>query len=82
MTIKQLIHRYLVPAWATDHTPDAMHPHKRRFTAVYRRKQGVVKNLWIGCGLVMIVLQASPPLVFALAMATMFLSFAILDETD
>lgn len=59
---------------------DTNHPHWRRYTARYRRKQGIVKNLWIGSGLAMLVI-GSLPTTFALALGTTFLSFVILDET-
>lgn len=74
------LHRLLLPTWAWDRSPDSNHPHKRRFTPVYRRKKGIVKNLWIASGLVMIVL-ATPAMALAIAMGTTFLSFVILDET-
>lgn len=74
-----LLHRVL-PEWIRDESPDGQHPHKRRFTTLYMRKKGFVKSVWIGSGLLMI-LVATPALVLALAMGTTFLSFAILDET-
>ena len=74
------IYRYLMPEWADDRSPDAAHPHRRRFTLAYRRKRGIVKNIWICCGLVMLS-TASPALIVALSLGTTFLSFLILDET-
>ena len=74
------LHRRILPDWALDESPDLQHPHKRRFTPPYIRKKGFVKSVWIGSGLLMI-LVATPALVLALAMGTTFLSFAILDET-
>lgn len=71
----------LAPRWADDHEPDRTHPHRRRFTAKYRRKQGIVKNIWIGSGLVMLA-QATPAVIVGLALGTTFLSFVILDETE
>lgn len=70
----------LAPGLNHDCTPDESHPHRRRFTAKYRRKQGIVKNIWIGSGLVMLA-QATPAVVIGLALGTTFLSFVILDET-
>jgi hypothetical protein len=70
-----------MPRWADDRSPDRDHPHRRRFTAGYRRKKGIVKNIWIASGLVML-LQASPAIIVALALGTTFLSFMILDETS
>ena len=70
----------ILPHWAKDRSPDRNHPHKRRFTGLYRRKKCIVRNLWIGSGLLMIVV-ATPALILAMALATTFLSFVILDET-
>ena len=70
----------ILPHWAKDRSPNLDHPHRRRFTGLYRRKKGIVRNLWIGSGLLMIVV-ATPALILAMALATTFLSFAILDET-
>jgi hypothetical protein len=72
--------RLLLPSWTGDQSPDRDHPHKRRFTRVYRRKKGIVRDLWIASGLVMILL-ATPAIALAIAMGTAFLSFVILDET-
>jgi hypothetical protein len=70
----------ILPHWAKDRSPDRNHPHKRRFTGLYRRKKCIVRNLWIGSGLLMIVV-ATPALILAMTLATTFLSFVILDET-
>lgn len=70
----------LMPDWLNDTSPDRNHPHRRRFTATYRRKRGIVKNIWIGSGLVMAV-QATPAVIISLLIGTTFLSFVILDET-
>ena len=74
------IQRHVLPHWVQDRSPDSRHPHRRRFTAGYRRKQGIVKNIWIASGLVMVI-HASPALIVAMALGTTFLSFVILDET-
>jgi hypothetical protein len=74
------LHRLLLPHWTRDRSPDRKHPHRRRFTRLYRRKQGIVKNIWIASGLIMIVL-ATPAMILALTLGTTFLSFVILDET-
>lgn len=71
--------RMLLPRWAGDQSPDPDHPHRRRFTPSYRRKQCIVKNIWICSGLLMLW-QATAAGVVALGLATAFLSFAILDE--
>ena len=70
----------LLPDWANDTTPDAEHPHRRRFTKRYRRKQAIVKNIWIVSGGIMI-LDGALATMFALSLGTTFLSFMILDET-
>jgi hypothetical protein len=74
------LQRYLLPDWSTDQSPDEDHPHRRRFTRRYRRKQRIVKNIWIGSGLLMLV-NATPEAIIALGLGTTFLSFVILDET-
>lgn len=73
--------KYVLPKWSNDHAPDHEHPHRRRFTRRYKRKQGIVKNIWIASGVVMII-QASPAIIFAMALGTAFLAFVILDETQ
>lgn len=75
------IRSFILPHWTGDRSPDGDHPHRRRFTSRYRRKRGIVKNVWIASGLVMAV-QASPAIIMALALGTTFLSFVILDETS
>lgn len=76
----ELLRRYLVPDAANDRIPDNRHPHRRRYTASYRRKRGICKNIWIGSGLLM-CLHATPETITALGLGTTFLSFMILDET-
>ena len=80
MKILRLLQRYIMPCWYGDETPDASHPHRRRLTAAYRRRRELVKWLWIGSGLVMLLAHAAPHYVLALALSTAFLSFMILDE--
>jgi hypothetical protein len=70
----------LLPNWAKGRTADRHHPHWRRYTASYRRKRGICKNIWICSGLVM-CLQATPEVIIGLGLGTTFLSFMILDET-
>jgi hypothetical protein len=74
------LQRVLLPHWAGDRSPDADHPHRRRFTARYRRKKCIVKNVWICSGLLMLW-QATPAVILTLGLGTTFLSFLILDET-
>jgi len=71
----------LLPNWLFNCKPDPAHAHRRRFTPGYLRKKQCVKSLWIGSGLLMIAGSALPGFVFALALATTFASFCILDET-
>ena len=78
---KYRIDRLVLPDFLEDRCPDDEHPHRRRFTAAYRRKRGLVKNVWMVSGLVM-ALQGSLAIVLALVLGTTFLSFVILDETD
>lgn len=80
MNPQQWIRRLIMPRWVEDRTPQRDHPHWRRFTAKYRRKRSIVKNVWIASGLVM-ALEASPAIIVAMALGTTFLSFVILDET-
>lgn len=81
MRLYERIRRWVLPHWTANESPDRGHPHRRRFTRGYRRKRGIVKNLWIASGLVMAI-QASPAIILALALGTTFLSFVILDETN
>ena len=80
MNPKNWLRRQILPEWTRDESPDQEHPHKRRFTNAYLRKKGIVKNLWICSGLLMILL-ASPALILATTLGMTFLSFMILDET-
>ncbi len=65
------------PAHVSD-AEKARHPSWRRYTRRYRRKQSIVKNVWIVSGLLMIGLPAALPV---LLLGTTLLSFVILDET-
>lgn len=71
----------LQPDWMQDTRPDPLHPHRRRFTACYRRKKNLVRSLWIVSGLIMLLQGANPAFVLCLALATTFMAFCILDET-
>ena len=79
MLIERL-YQHLMPKWAHDRSPDAAHPHRRRFTDSYRRKRAIVKNIWICSGLIMLA-TASLAWIATLSLGTTFLSFLILDET-
>ena len=56
----------------------ARHPNYRRTTRRYRKKQRIVRDIWIVSGTLMLWIPLSFLLV--LAMATTFLAFMILDE--
>jgi len=72
---------WFTPDWAIKTCPDPRHSHGRRLTQTYKKKQNLVKNLWIGSGLLMLIIGMLPFLVAA-ALITTFLSFVILDETE
>ncbi len=55
------------------------HPTFRRYTRRYRKKQRIVRDMWILSGLLMLCMPLS--LILILAMGTTFLAFVILDET-
>ena len=57
------------------------HAHFRRATRAYRKKRRLVRNLWTGTGVFMIVFPTPPLLIGAMLFSTC-LSFAILDESD
>lgn len=57
----------------------AQHPSWRRSTRKYRRKQRLVRDLWIVSGLVMIGIPLGAML--ALGLGTTLIAFVILDET-
>ena len=80
MYILDALRKRLLPDWAQTGVADHNHPHWRRYTASYRRKRGICKNIWICSGLVM-CLQATPEVIIGLGLGTTFLSFMILDET-
>ena len=60
---------------------DPEHYHLRRYTKKYRRKQHIVKMLWIGSGGLMLILQSAPG-ILALSLLVTFVSLMILDETS
>jgi len=57
------------------------HHHYRRFSKRYQKKQSIVKNFWIGAGLITIIFPIMPLMVVLLIFTT-FLSFSFLDETE
>ena len=72
---------WFMPDWAMKTCPDPTHSHARRLTTSYKKKQAIVKNLWIGSGLLMLLIGLLPYLVAATLLTT-FISFVILDETE
>lgn len=80
MASKFRIDRLLMQDYLEQRCRDGTHPHSRRLTTAYRRKRGVVKNVWIISGLV-IAFQGSLVIVSVIMLGTTFLSFVILDET-
>ena len=70
----------LLPRWTRDHTPDPDHFYRRCFTAKYRAKKRLVRDLWIGAGAVML-LYPVPGFVLIVALLATFTAFTILDET-
>jgi hypothetical protein len=71
---------WILPDWVRRRRNDPSHSHGRRFTPRYRKKKEIVRSVWIGSGLMMLVFPALPFIV-ALSLLTTFLSFVILDET-
>lgn len=70
----------LLPDHLQDRRPDPNHAHRRRFTSKYRRKQGLVKNLWIGASLV-VLLNPTIVMLLIVGLPVTFLAFIVLDET-
>lgn len=54
-------------------------PRARRKTPKYRKKQRIVRDIWIISGLLM--LSTPVGMAYVLALGTTFVSFMILDET-
>lgn len=70
----------LLPEYLRDTRPDPTSPHRRRFTRQYKRKQALVRKLWIGAGLV-ILLNPTLAMLLIVSLATTCLAFTVLDET-
>ena len=75
------LYRSILPRWTRDQTPDERHFYRRCFTRRYRAKRRIVRDVWLGTGCVML-LNPVLPFMLALGLATTFLSFVILDETE
>ena len=72
---------YFLPEWTRDCAPDAGHFYRRRFTRRYQAKRRVVRDVWLGSGCIMLFTPVLP-FMLALGLATILLSFVILDETN
>ena len=75
------LYHFLLPRWTQNRTPDERHFYRRCFTRRYRKKKRIVRDIWLGAGCVML-LNPVLPFMLALGLATTFLAFVILDETD
>jgi hypothetical protein len=53
---------------------------RQRSTLRYRKKQSIVRNLWLATACLML-LRPEPAVVAGLGLLAAFLSFAILDDT-
>lgn len=76
-----LLLSYLRPSTIQGELPIEGHAHLRRQGRPYKRKQALVKNIWICSGLVMCAFPFPAFVTFG-AIFTTFLSFCILDETE
>jgi len=63
-----------LPDWEKE-----LHPSWRRYTAKYRKKKRIVRDLWIISALLMISMPVG--WIIVLALATTFIGLVILDET-
>lgn len=72
--------RWFLPVWKAEQLLDKSHSHGRRLSTAYKKKQNLVKNIWIGSGVAMLCLP-TPAFVVSLSLATTFLAFLVLDET-
>ena len=72
---------WFMPDWVVKTCPDPHHCHGRRLTKTYKKKQNIVKSVWIASGILMLVNPVLPFLV-ATTLFTTFVSFVILDETE
>ena len=70
-----------LPDWLRSGRPDLEQAHRRRLSPRYRSRKRRVKTLWLGAGVLMILLP-HPTLVALTVLIMTFASFAILDESD
>ncbi|MTI14216.1 hypothetical protein [Sansalvadorimonas verongulae] len=71
---------YLLPSWMHDRTPEAKHPYRRMFTRRHQLKRRIVKSVWIGAAL-LILINPMLHILLVISLPAALLSFAILDET-
>lgn len=71
---------YLFPNWMHDRNPESQHPYRRMFTRKHQLKRRIVKSVWIGAGL-LVLMNPMLHILLAIALPATLLSFAILDET-
>lgn len=72
--------RVFLPAWMADKRPDPNHFYRRCFTARYRAKRSLVKNVWIAAGAIMLC-GPTAPMLLIVGLSASLISFIILDET-
>ena len=75
------LYHNLLPGWRRNCQPDPGHPHRRRYTKNYKRKRCIVRNCWIVGG-ALAAINATLSVVLAIGLATTFLSFMLLDESQ
>lgn len=75
-----LFHPFRRPPHGMSLEAQRHHPHYRRFTPVYRARRKLVRDMWIGLGLLMTLLP--PAGVMVIAMLGTFAAFLILDESE
>lgn len=70
-----------LPDWHRDHRPDRRHPHRRRYTRGYRAKRQLAQTCWV-CGGLLVLHYPTLSVLLVIGLASTFLSFMLLDETD
>lgn len=76
--MKKLFKHLQLP-WMRNRQPDPDHFYRRGFTSDYRARRRRLKELWIGSGLLALVLP-EPAFWLILLILSCFISFAFLDE--
>jgi len=70
-----------LPDWMQNRQPEKEHFYRRKFTASYRAKKQRVAYLWIGSGLLMLLIPL-PSFIITTSLLATFISFSLLDETQ